>query len=159
MRCLAVLIVICFLFPASVFSMASKDSAALFLEGKNVKNINSPKKIVMLGKGTVNLSFKLPEGYQLNEEAPFHMAWKSNQTAVNFTGKTELKGGKFPVPIKIPMEARPGRDEMTFQAAVYYCRDQSTLCFFDHLHIHVPVEVRETGPSEINVEVDIVPKA
>ncbi len=125
------------------------------------RKIEIPRKTLKAGKGSISVSFSLPKGYKFNEDAPFHLEWKSqNRTVLNFTGESsQLDKPRVSFPFEIPVQAEEGADDFNLEAVVYYCREDSKICLFDHLRAHVPVEVKKEGPSKISLEVDILPKS
>ena len=125
------------------------------------RTVEWPPRTIQEGKATVRLSYKLPEGYKFNYEAPLHMEWKSEEkTAVEFTGKSnQLDGKKVSFPLEIPVTARLGRDTFIFDAVIYFCREKSSICLFDQVRVKVPVEVKKSGASLIDIQVDLLAKA
>lgn len=116
-----------------------------------------PKKTVRQGKVTIRLSYKLPKGFHFTEDAPFHVEWRSgDETIVKFTeGKQALDTPRVSFPFGIPVQANLGEDMLVFDAVVYYCADNSKICLFDSIRAKVPVEVKNAGASELNLEVDV----
>ena len=52
----------------------------------------------------------------------------------------------------------PGTTELDFDAVVYFCSDKSGVCMIDDIKVKVPVEITESGTSELSIDVDIEAK-
>lgn len=124
------------------------------------RSVLLPRRTFKEGKGLISLSFKLPKGYKFAEEAPFHIEWENGrEDLVRFTSETNhLDTPRLSAPLQLPVIAKLGSDTLHFEAVIYYCREDSKLCFFDNVKIEMPVEVKTGGTSNLNIEVDIVTK-
>lgn len=111
------------------------------------------------GRALIKLLFELPKGYHFNEEAPFHIEWKSSGRNVAFTSQSnQLDHGRFSAPIEIAVNTRLGSEDLIFEAVIYYCKDDSKICLFDHVRVHVPAVIKPKGPSSMEVRVKVQTK-
>ena len=121
---------------------------------------NLPSQILGEGTGEIALDFKLPEGYKWNKEAPSHIEWKaSDEKIVKFTKDfKQLDPAKISFPLKVSYEAATGKTDLIFDAAVYYCREKSSICLFDELRVTLPVQVEKKGPDNLSVPIQVEAK-
>jgi len=115
-----------------------------------------PKKL-KAGEGSILLDFNLPEGYKYIKDAPFMLDYESsNDGLVEFRKSSdEVSSGGHHFPLEIPTNAQKGKAELEFDAVVYFCSDESGVCMVDNMKIKVPVEISESGTSELSLKIDI----
>jgi sugar lactone lactonase YvrE len=106
------------------------------------------------GDDKVVLNIKLPQGYHFNNDAPFYLSWKSDdEKIVKFTidpRNAKAHGQSFP--LELPVSAMKGGANLTVDAIVYFCKNESSVCLFDNIRFKVPVTVAETGMTQINID-------
>ncbi len=123
--------------------------------------VNLQAQTVRAGKGWVAFSVNLPGEYKFTTQAPSNLMWKSSDPqALDFqTGEKAGVSGPIEFPYRIAMKAKSGGDsDLTFDAVVYYCRKDSTLCLFERVQVVLPVSVTDTGQNMLRVTVDLQPK-
>jgi DNA-binding beta-propeller fold protein YncE len=101
--------------------------------------IETPRRALHTGKASISFGLNIPEGYELNAEAPFYIDFhSSNEKIVGFT-KTpdEVVLDQQKLLFEIPMEVGKGMAEITVDAVVYMCDKKSGLCVFDNLRVLV----------------------
>ncbi len=115
-----------------------------------------PKKIKP-GEGMIMLDFNLPEGYKYIDNAPFMLNYSSsNGDFLEFTKSSdEVSSNGHNFPLEIPARAQKGETDLEFDAIVYFCSDDSGVCMVDNLKVKVPVEINESGTSELSINIDI----
>lgn len=102
------------------------------------------------GPATLQLALALPTGYKLAPGAPFHLKWGASGDRIAFQAEPkafDLRNPRFP--LEVPLRAAPGTSELTVDAVVYYCNDQSTACYVDKLRLKAPVRVVEAAPAAL----------
>ncbi len=99
------------------------------------------------GEGILQLQVRLPQGFKLTEKAPFHVDWKAEDAKVIrfLLEPDKIPSSKMSFPLEIPVKAAFGKTTLAFETVIYYCREDSAVCFFDEVRLQVPVEVTETG--------------
>ena len=129
------------------------------LRKKNFRGriVELPKQEMKEGRGKIVLGFNLPQGYHLNEKAPFWIEWRSSDEKVlGFTARPDqLDLSQMTLPLEIPVSAVRGTSELTFDTTVYFCRDPSSPCLFENLQIKAPVEITSQASSELKFSVDV----
>jgi thiol-disulfide isomerase/thioredoxin len=110
------------------------------------ETISLPKQTVRAGAGKIRLNLQLPEGYQVNEQAPTYVHLRTEGKIIRLEG-----GGVFqkPVfPLEIPLEFKPGTEKLEAQWAIYYCEaDKKSICLFKKAQTILPVTVTPEGSS------------
>jgi hypothetical protein len=123
-------------------------------------SITLPEQTVRAGEGTLLLNINLPEGYKLNDLAPFTAEWVTSNEAVIFAEGDEVFSVPEPeLPIRVPVRLAEGEDLLHGDLTIYYCEAvNETLCFIDRVSIDAPVTVSaDGGESEIVLAHIIVP--
>jgi thiol-disulfide isomerase/thioredoxin len=106
------------------------------------------------GEGTVRLEVKLPEGYKVNDLAPFSMEWVSSNGTIRFEPDVANQRIVEPgFPLTFPATFSQGQGELTGELVIYYCEAESeSLCFIDRVRIEAPVTVAAEGNEALVVE-------
>ncbi len=106
------------------------------------------------GEVEITVNFILPPGYKWTAQAPVHLEWQSaNPAALKFlkeSGSVESRQIQFP--FTLPAAAGKGSAEISITGVVYYCRQDSTLCFFDSVRLIQPLTVEEAGAPAVKLE-------
>lgn len=130
-----------------------KDEKADDLEERAVA-VSSRK--IKAGKGSLQFTVTVPEGYKLTQEAPHHLDWEAEGEGLKLTGKKRsFDGPKIHFPVSIPYEAAPGHFKIKVKSVLYYCRKDSTLCFFDQMNTEIPLESGNEGSERPEVRVPL----
>jgi thiol-disulfide isomerase/thioredoxin/DNA-binding beta-propeller fold protein YncE len=121
--------------------------------------VELPKQNLKSGDSKVIFNLRLPEGYKYIENSPFSIDYKSDNGSLEFTQKpSELNISPKNLPLTLAATAMPGMTELDFDAVVYFCSDASGVCMIDDIKVKVPVEITESGTSELSIDVDIEAK-
>ncbi len=109
------------------------------------------------GAGSINLTYRLPAGFKFTKGAPFYLHWKSGDESILKFGPSPEKVDftKASFPYKIPVETSAGSTEAVFDAIIYYCRENSTLCVFDSIRVKVPLAIADKGTHELAMEIEV----
>ena len=123
--------------------------------------IEAPEKKVKQGRVVLSVSFILPSGYKFVDNGPFHLEWKSEESAIlKFSGSSnQLDTNRLAFPFEIPIQASPGRETVVLEAVIYYCNKKSKVCLFENLRIRIPIEVGTEGLSRVALKIPVEPKA
>jgi hypothetical protein len=119
-----------------------------------------PEQTVAVGDGEIVLNIALPEGYKLNNLAPFTSEWTASGDAITIDEVNRKQQIIEPeLPIRIPVKLTEGDDLLHGDLTIYYCEAvQESLCFIDQVSIDVPITVASGGTSsEIALERTITP--
>jgi len=121
--------------------------------------VELPKQNLKAGDSKVIFNLRLPEGYKYIENSPFSIDYKSDNGSLEFTQKpSELNISPKSLPLTLATTGMPGTTELDFDAVVYFCSDKSGVCMIDDIKVKVPVEITESGTSELSIDVDIEAK-
>jgi len=101
------------------------------------------------GESEILLEINLPEGFQLNDTAPFTATWSSNGEAITIAEENATQRIVHPeVPLHIPVSLSEGSDVLHGDLTIYYCRyGENGLCFIDELSVDAPVTVSADGAA------------
>jgi thiol-disulfide isomerase/thioredoxin len=114
--------------------------------------VELPARQIQAGMARMTLDVKLPAGYKFARGAPFYLKWSSSDERVaKFEGAP--KEPRFPVEVSLATSA--GTGELTVDAVVYYCTEQSTACFVDPVRLKVPVQITPQGAPMLKLEVPV----
>jgi hypothetical protein len=119
--------------------------------------ITLPEQIVAPGEGEIVLDIRLPEGYRLNNLAPFTSEWISSSDAIQISEENREQSIVEPeLPVRVPVTLAAGSDVLHGDLTIYYCEAvQQNLCFIDQIGIDAPVTVSAAG-SEARIVVERV---
>jgi thiol-disulfide isomerase/thioredoxin len=122
--------------------------------------IELPKQNIKPGESRVIFDLKLPEGYKYIDNAPFSIDYMSNNGEILQFSKTPSDLDMTPqkLPVNLTATANSGMTELSFDAVVYFCSDESGVCMIDDIKVKVPVEISKSGTSELSINVDIETK-
>jgi hypothetical protein len=115
-----------------------------------------PEQTVAAGEGTIRLEVTIPEGYKVNDLAPFSMEWVSDGSAVTINESKSNQTIVEPLfPLSMTADFTPGEAEVTGELVIYYCEAESqSLCLIERVRVSVPVTVTDSaGDGEENTVV------
>jgi DNA-binding beta-propeller fold protein YncE len=124
------------------------------------EQVTLPEQTVAAGDGEIVLNIALPDGYKLNNLAPFTSEWTVSGDAITIADADRKQQIVEPeLPIRVPVKLTEGDDLLHGDLTIYYCEAvQESLCFIDQVSIDVPVTVAASGTSsEITLERTITP--
>jgi|FLYN01.1.fsa_nt_gi DNA-binding beta-propeller fold protein YncE len=109
--------------------------------------ITLPEQTVAAGEGEIVLEITLPEGYKLNNLAPFTSQWTTSGEAIQISEEHRAQRIVEPeLPIRVPVTLTEGSDLLHGELTIYYCEaEQQNLCFIDQIGIDAPVTVSAAG--------------
>ena len=109
------------------------------------------------GAGKISFALVLPDGYKLNEQAPFFLDLKSSDSkVVSFTAAPkDITLNKTTGEFEIPVSGTSGSAEVTVETVVYFCKAGETTCLFDMIRARVPITFDATGPAMFGVAVNV----
>jgi len=100
------------------------------------------------GPGEIVLDVRLPDGFKVNDLAPFAMRWDVTGSEV-VDGDRSILAPEFP----LHLEATFGAGSLAVDLVTYYCSDDSeALCFIDQVRLAVAVVVADGGGSTAVLE-------
>lgn len=115
--------------------------------------VELPPQQLHAGQASMALDVKLPPGYKLARGAPFYLRWSSSdENVVKFLAEPD---SFHSFPVEVPLTASFGDSELTIDAIVYYCTEQSTACYVDRVRLKAPVQVTAPGTPVLKVEVPV----
>jgi DNA-binding beta-propeller fold protein YncE len=128
-----------------------------FSLGSNVVELS--EQTVAAGEGEIVLDIQMPEGYKLNELAPF-TANNTANSAINLPeGSASYQELVPTLPVRLPVTFTEGQDMLTSDLSIYWCEAiNETLCFVERVTITVPVTVAaDAESSELVLPYVLVP--
>jgi thiol-disulfide isomerase/thioredoxin len=125
-------------------------------------SIQGDAQTVAAGQGEIVLNITLPDGYKLNDIAPFIADWSSDGSAIQIDAANQEQSIVAPeLPVRVPVTLSEGSANLTGDLTIYYCEAvKDSLCFIDRVAVTVPVTVAASESStEIQVARIITPPA
>jgi hypothetical protein len=112
---------------------------------------------ISAGSGSVRLEVTIPEGYKVNEFAPFSMEWTGDNEGINFDAEEADRRIVEPeFPLSFPAEFSEGEAELTGDLVIYYCDDEAeSLCFIEQVKVTAPFTVTGDGQETLVLSHDI----
>jgi thiol-disulfide isomerase/thioredoxin len=100
------------------------------------------------GPATLTLDYVLPDGYEVNDEAPSSVVVGSGSVLVRFTDPKRRDITGTMLPVSIPISLSKGSGTTTFDVTIIYCAEESPdLCLIDRVRFEQPIEVGQGGAS------------
>jgi hypothetical protein len=117
----------------------------------NGKVVRLDPQTVAPGEGKVHLEVAIPDGYYVNDLAPFSMEWISSDGAVAFDAETANQRIIEPeFPLSFTADFSEGTAELTGDLVIYYCEATSqSLCLIERVRVHAPVNVEAAGADSL----------
>lgn len=121
--------------------------------------ITLPEQTLAEGEGEIELRINLPEGYKLNNLAPFSSEWTTSSEGVVIAEENLTQSLVEPeLPLRVPVMLHAGEDLLHGEVTVYYCEAiNESLCFIERVSIDAPVTVGTGASTTIVLEHTIVP--
>jgi hypothetical protein len=105
------------------------------------------------GAGRIELALTIPEGYKVNDLAPFSMEWSGETGAVQFdpaAANRRIVAPEFP--LSFPATFGEGEDEVAAELVVYYCQaEAASLCLIERVRLIAPVVVTAGGAQGLRL--------
>lgn len=119
-----------------------------------------PSQSLAPGAGEIELDVILPEGYKLNDLAPFSSEWSSESEVVTIAEEDRQQFLHEPeFPLRVPVTLQAGEDLLRSDLTIYYCEAiRDSLCFIERVTLEAPLNVAAgASGSSILLQHDIVP--
>lgn len=115
-------------------------------EAYNGKVVTLDRQTVAAGEGIVRLQINLPNGYKLNDIAPFSVEWHSEGVA--FAPNTAVIRQVAPTfPLEVSVTLHEGDTSLQGDLVIYYCEAVAeSLCFVERVRLQLPITV-EPAPA------------
>lgn len=119
----------------------------------NGKVVELESQSVAAGAGSVTLNINLPDGYKVNDLAPFSMEWLSDGEVVTIAEEQANRRIIEPVfPLTIPVEFHEGEGALRGDLVIYFCdSDSQSLCLIERVRITAPIVVTDSGDDDIAI--------
>jgi hypothetical protein len=100
------------------------------------------------GEGELIFDIQLPEGYKLNESAPFTVISTSNETVTLDEDYVDYREILPELPVHLPVTFNEGDTEFNTDLTIYWCEAINyTLCFVERVSFSAPVVVDSNADS------------
>ncbi len=121
--------------------------------------IVQPVQLVSPGEGTIRIEVNMPDGYKLNDLAPFTAIWPDDPVAQVAPDARDYRVVLPDLPVEIPVTFAEGQTELAVDLTIYWCEAiNETLCFVDRSRLVLPLTVAPTGDTNVAVfQRDLVP--
>ncbi|WP_420643685.1 thioredoxin-like domain-containing protein [Candidatus Leptofilum sp.] len=114
------------------------------------KTITLEPQIVAAGAGRLHLHIELPDGYKLNDTAPFLAQFSASGEAAVAEEASTIQQAAPSLPLEIPLTL--GAGELQADLVIYYCEAEAeSLCFLEQVRLLLPLEVAETGFTAVEM--------
>jgi sugar lactone lactonase YvrE len=99
------------------------------------------------GPGTLLVDYRLPQGYEVNEDAPSSVVLSGGSAVVSLTdAAADLTGTELPA--SVPLSLTEGSGTAIFDVTVIYCAAETPdLCLIDRVRYEQPLAVGPAGAS------------
>ena len=124
--------------------------------------VTLPEQQLSAGEGEIELNIVLPEGYKLNDLAPFSSDWLiTSGNALAITEENRHQSMIEPeLPVRVPITLSEGSATLHGDLTIYYCEAVDVnLCFIERVRINAPVVAGEGDSTTVMLEHTIVPPA
>lgn len=121
--------------------------------------ITLPEQTLAPGAGEIEVRISLPDGYKLNDLAPFTSEWITSNEGIVIAEADLIQQIVEPdLPLRVPVTLHEGEDLLHGDLTIYYCEAvNESLCFIEQVSIDAPVIVGVGEGTTILIEHTIVP--
>ena len=154
-------------FPNADLLLAPSDDTAAgasgldttFGSGLGSEVIVVPPQTVAAGEGTIQINVTMPEGYKLNNLAPFTAIWPDDPVVQVPEDSRDIRIIEPELPLEVPVTFVEGQTELTADLTIYWCEAiNESLCFVDRVQFSIPVSVSAASDTHVVVlERNLVP--
>lgn len=111
------------------------------------------------GEGTLRVELLMPEGYKLNDQAPFTLIVPEDDVVQAPAEGRDVRIVLPELPVEVPVTFHEGQTELALDVTTYWCEAiNETLCFVDRATIVAPVSVSAASEGHtLTVERVLVP--
>jgi hypothetical protein len=104
--------------------------------------VDLPAQTVAPGQGELVLAIELPEGYKLNDQAPFTAITASADGVTVPAESQDFRQVHPELPVRLPVTFNSGSSLLSTDLTIYWCEAvRQTLCFVDRVTLRTPVTV------------------
>jgi hypothetical protein len=97
----------------------------------------------------------LPETMKFNDKAPFTLKAVSDNKATVEIGDFDYK--KARPRLRVPIDLSTGSATLEITLSFSYCNKvNESLCFFQNLRLHVPLEIAHGGENTLEIEYEVI---
>ncbi|MBN1564315.1 MAG: redoxin domain-containing protein [Anaerolineae bacterium] len=108
--------------------------------------------VVRAGEGLIEISVIIPDGYELNDQAPFTAIWPDNLIAQIDELDRDYRVILPDLPVTFPVTFRAGQTELALDLTIYWCEGvNKSLCFVDKSQLVLPLTVLAEADANIAV--------
>ena len=101
---------------------------------------NPPRMGSDIASATLAITFRLPDGYEFTEQAPFGLTWRMESPEGTLSVPTrERNFTPFSSPYRLVFASIPGSQAILLNARLYYCDKNSRMCFRNDFKARVPL--------------------
>lgn len=140
-------------FPnADVLNISTDDAAGR-------ETVKLAPQTVAPGDSQILVNITTPNGFRLNDTAPFELHIKTGDTVASVpTDKADVVIVEPKMPLTLPVTLKDGTTELSADADVYYCDAiNETLCYVSRLRLTLPITVTAGGAQTVKLEYTVVP--
>ena len=121
--------------------------------------VSLPPQTVAAGEGVLQFNVMMPDGYKLNDLAPFTAILPEDAVVQVPTDQRDIRIVLPELPLEVPVTFEEGQTELTIDLTVYWCEAvNETLCFVDRAQLVAPVTVvAETESNTVVLDRTLVP--
>ena len=102
------------------------------------------------GEQVLRLAVELPEGYKINDIAPFSMVWTSDVDSAVLGKGAEQTIVEPAFPLELPVSLRAGEAVLSADLVIYYCEYADVgLCLREAVRLELPLSVAEGGADTV----------
>lgn len=103
--------------------------------------LRPPKVSEHLSPAVISITFRLPEGFEFTEGAPFALTWRAESPSEAPTVLvTDRHFDPFVSPYNLVLTPAPDAPAVILDAKLYYCHKKSRMCFQDDFQTRVPLD-------------------
>jgi thiol-disulfide isomerase/thioredoxin len=100
------------------------------------------------GAASLTLSYELPNGYKVNDEAPSSLTIAGGGVIASLPDGSSYDLTGTELPVSVPVELVEGSATVVFDVTLIYCETVATsLCLIDQTRFEVPMDVGPSGAS------------
>jgi thiol-disulfide isomerase/thioredoxin/sugar lactone lactonase YvrE len=111
-------------------------------------NVTLPPQVVAPGEGTIRVEITMPDGYKINDLAPFVATWPDDPVAQIPPDAQNMRVRGPKLPLEVPVTFSPGETELYAELTVPWCEAvNETLCFLADVTFTAPLTVSADGDS------------
>jgi hypothetical protein len=126
--------------------------------GSGIATLRLDPVVVAPGIGSLAVEVTLPEGYKLNDLAPFSLIWGTGGGVVELPPDADRSVVAPEFPIEVPVAFVAGSGVVSADLTIYYCEAATTeLCLMERVRLELPVEARAGGVAAATLRYAVSP--